>query len=99
MVNLNENRLRQLLGNINQNPQMKDQYESKWHSVVHFLLNNVGYKTAKVGKAGSQAKHTESRNSDLDIIFSTPPNQNVNNVLNTIQDKAKKELWKSGKHK
>jgi len=68
VVNLNENRLRQLLGNINQNPQMKDQYESKWHSVVHFLHNNVGYKIAKVAKAGSQAKHTESRNSDLDII-------------------------------
>ena len=94
MVNLNENRFRQLLGNINQNPQMKDQYESKWYSVVHFLHNNVGYKIAKVAKAGSQAKHTESRNSDLDIIFSTTPNQNVNNVLNTIQDKAKKNYGK-----
>ena len=94
MVNLKENRLGQLLGNINQNPQMKDQYESKWHSVINFLYNNVGYKIAKVAKAGSQAKHTENRNSDLDIIFSTSPNQNVNNVLNTIQDKAKKNYGK-----
>ena len=69
MVNLYENRLRQLLGNINQIPQMKDRYEFNWHSVVHFLHNNVGYKIARVAKAGSQAKHTESRNSDLDIII------------------------------
>ena len=38
MVNLNENRLRQLLGNINQNPQMKDQYDPSGIALYIFCI-------------------------------------------------------------
>lgn len=88
MVDINNDKLRRILNNINQDKQMKDQYESKWDRIVNFLHNNIGYKIGKVAKAGSGAKHTTYRKSDLDVIFCTSPIQNKKEVLDTIEDKA-----------
>lgn len=95
MVNLTElskTKLKQLLGNINQNPQMVELYESKWHRIIHFLHNSVGYVIAKVAKAGSIEKQTQIEGSDLDVKFCTSPNHNLTTVLNTIRVKAEENF-------
>lgn len=92
LTKLSKKKLGQLLGNINQNPQMVEQFESKWQRIVHFLHNNVGYNIAKVAKAGSIEKHTEIKGSDLDVKFCTSPNHNLNIALNTIQVKAEENF-------
>lgn len=94
LTELSKNKLKQLLGNINQNPQMVELYESKWHRIVHFLHNSIGYVIAKVAKAGSIEKQTEIRGSDLDVKFCTSPNHSLNTVLITIQVKAEENFGK-----
>jgi len=88
MTDLNNKRLGEILKNINSNPQTKELYESKWHKTVNFLYNNTGLKIAEVGKSGSQGKLTGLRDSDLDLIFRTPKDYNVNEMLEFLDDKA-----------
>ena len=89
MLELQKKKLNQLLQEMNQNVQLKEQYNSKWYRIIHFLHNNTGYKIAKVAKAGSWAKQTDYHKSDLDIIFCTSPEDTLKKVLNTIKEKAK----------
>lgn len=92
MVELREKKLKQILQEINQNTQLKDQYDSKWHSIINFLHNNTGLKIAKVAKAGSKAKQTDYHKGDLDIIFSTSPQIKIIDALIVIEEKAKESF-------
>ena len=87
-MKLNEMRLRQILNKINSDPQMKEQYSSKWHRVVNFLYSNTGLKIAEVGKSGSQAKLTDYNDSDLDVIFRTSKDYDLKGMLKYIAEKA-----------
>lgn len=88
MIELQKKKLNLLLLKINQNVQLKEQYDSKWHRIIHFLHNNTKCKIAKVAEAGSKAKQTDYHKSDLDIIFCTSPEIAIIKVLNHIKEKA-----------
>ncbi len=45
-------------------------------------------KIAEVGKSGSQAKLTDYGDSDLDVIFCTSEDYNLNSMLEFIAEKA-----------
>lgn len=87
MIELYEKKLKSLLKKIDSNPQMKQQYSSKWHRIVNFLYNNTGLKIAKVAKSGSFAKHTEYSDSDLDVIFCTSPDYNLHEMQVYLEEK------------
>ena len=88
MLELQKKKLNVLLRKINQNVQLKEQYDSKWHRIIHFLHKNTRCKIAKVAVAGSKAKQTDYHKSDLDIIFCTSPEIAIIKVLNHIKEKA-----------
>lgn len=88
MTNPKEENLRKILKQINQNPQLKELNESKWHKINHFLRNSTGYSIAKVAKAGSKAKHTDTLKSDLDVIFCTPKDYDYSTVLTKLEKTA-----------
>ena len=94
MTNPREENLRKILKQVNQNPQLKELNESKWHKSIHFLHNNSGYSIAKVAKAGSIAKHTDTLKSDLDVIFCTPKDYNYSTVLTNLEKTVKSNFSK-----
>ena len=85
---MNDKRLKEILDKIDLNRQLKQIYDSKWHKIVNFLYNNTGLKIAKIAKSGSYPKHTEYRDSDLDVIFCTSPDYYLRYIQELIRDKA-----------
>ncbi|MFX0138021.1 MAG: hypothetical protein ACFFDN_30545 [Candidatus Hodarchaeota archaeon] len=85
---LSDKRLKEILKEIDQNPQMRQLYSSKWHKVKNFLYSNTNLKISKIAKGGSIAKHTAYRDSDLDIIFCSSLDYNWNIVMHFIRNKA-----------
>ena len=88
MTNPKEENFKKILKQVNQNPQLKELNESKWHKIIHFLHNSSGYSIAKVAKAGSKAKHTDTLKSDLDVIFCTSPDYGYSTVLAKLEKTA-----------
>ena len=88
MTNPKEENFRKILKQVHQTPQLKELNESKWHKIIHFLHNSTGYSIAKVAKAGSIAKHTDTLKSDLDIIFCTPKDYGYSTVLTKLEKTA-----------
>lgn len=74
-MSLNNNRLREILNQIEMNTNMKNQYASKWHSIVNFFYNNTGLAIAQIAVGGSMAKRTNINRSDMDVIFCLSPDQ------------------------
>lgn len=97
MANPKEDNLRKILKKINQNPQIRELNESKWHRIIHFLHNNTGCSIAKVAKAGSFAKHTETSKSDLDVIFCTSKDYDYTKVFSKLEKTAKSNFSKAAK--
>lgn len=94
MVKLAIQRLREILKEINLDPQTAQQYYSRLNRVFKFLNNNTGLKNAGVREAGSGAKDINIRKSDIDIIFCTSPDQNHQTIRNHILEKAKNAFSK-----
>lgn len=88
MTTPKEENFRKILKQVNQNPQLKELNESKWHKIIHFLHNSTGYSIAKVAKAGSKAKHTDTLKSDLDVIFCTPKDYSHSTILTKLEKTA-----------
>ncbi|KKK60145.1 hypothetical protein LCGC14_3027290 [marine sediment metagenome] len=99
LIKLNNTTLKKKLNQINTNPQMKEKYFSKWHTIENFLHSNVGLTIAAISPQGSLPKGTATRKSDLDVIFCTSPNKNKKTTLNLILQKAKSAFGKVAKNK
>ena len=65
--------------------------------MFNFLKNNTGFKMAAVKEGGSGGKQTNTRDSDLDIIFYTPKDQNKTEVKKELLEKAKQNFGKVAK--
>jgi len=88
MVKLSIQRLREILKEINTDPQTAQQYYSRLSRILKFLNNNTGLKNAAVKETGSRAKETDTRKSDIDLIFCTSPDQDNQTIRNYIFEKA-----------
>ena len=88
MVKLSIQRLREILKEINTDPQTAQQYYSRLSRILKFLNNNTGLKNAAVKETGSRAKETDTRKSDIDLIFCTSPDQDNQTIRNHIFEKA-----------
>lgn len=73
--------LRDSLTQINADKTKKEMYSSKVYAVLSVIATNMGLQIARLAKIGAQAKITEARQTDIDVIFSTAP------------DKARKDLY------
>jgi len=91
---LDNKKLKEILRKINTDPQTREQYASKLSRILKFLNNNTGLKNAGVKPGGSRGKQTDTRKSDLDIIFCTSKNQNHATIRNQVFEKAKEALEK-----
>ena len=58
--------------------------------MINFLRSNTGFKTAAVKEGGSGGKQTNTKLSDIDIIFCTSKDQNKTTVKKDLLEKAKK---------
>ena len=88
MVKLSIQRLKEILKEINTDPQTAQQYYSRLSRILNFLNNNTGLKNAAVKETGSRAKKTDTRKSDIDVIFCTSPEQDNQTIRNHILEKA-----------
>lgn len=95
MKKLDNKRLKEILKRINTDPNTEEQYGSKLNRILAFLNNNTGLKYAKIKPSGSQAKQTDTRNSDFDIIFCTSPDKDHKTIIKHIRDKAKEAFGKT----
>jgi len=66
---LNLNNLNEKIRLLKSSSQVNDQYASKWNSIVHVLQHNAGLKVAEIGRGGSRGKLTDTKTSDMDLIF------------------------------
>ncbi len=92
MNSLNNKNLKNILEEIDSDPQSKQYFSSKWHKIVNFLYNSTGLSIFKVAKAGSIGKLTDTSDSDLDVIFSTSVDWNLKKMLVFLEDKAHKNF-------
>jgi len=99
MVKLTNQRLKEILKKINTNPQTAQQYSSKLDRVLRFLNNNTGLKNAGIKEMGSQAKKTNIRTSDADIVFCTSPDQDHQVIRKYVSEKAVSAFGKAAKVK
>ena len=88
MVKLTIQRLKEIQKEINTDPQIAQQYYSRLSRILKFLNNNTGLKNAAVKETGSRAKETDTRKSDIDVIFCTFPDQNNQTIRKHILEKA-----------
>lgn len=84
--------LARLLEQIDSDTNMKERYQSIWMSIVHFLYNNSGLKISRIAQAGSRAKQTDIKGSDLDVVFSVSPNQSREQIYPGLVEKLRKNF-------
>ena len=89
MIELKDKKLKEILKRINTDTKTREIYASKLNRVLNFLRNNTGFKMAGVKEGGSLAKQTDTRKSDLDIIFCTSKDQNHKIFRNDLLNKGK----------
>ena len=77
------------------NPNLNQRYSSKWHKIVNFLYSNTNLKIRKVAQAGSLAKKTDHKRSDLDVIFCTSQDHPKDKILNELYLKAHENFKKT----
>ena len=94
MVKLKIQRLKEILKEINTDPQTAQQYYSRLSRILKFLNNNTGLKNAAVKETGSRAKQTDIRKSDIDVIFCTSPDENHQTIRKHILEKARSAFGK-----
>ena len=94
MISINNKTLKNILEEIDSDLDSIRYFSSKWHRIVNFLYNNTGLSIAKVAKAGSIGKLTSTSDSDLDVIFCTSEDWNLQNMLNFLEEKAYKNFDK-----
>ena len=99
MVKLSIQRLKEILKEINTDPQTAQQYYSRLSRILKFLNNNTGFKNAAVKETGSRAKKTDTRKSDIDVIFCTSPDQDHQVIRNHILEKAVSAFGKAAEVK
>jgi len=87
-------KLKEILKKINLNPNMRQLYASKVNRVLNFLNNSTGLRNAGVKLSGSYGKKTETRKSDIDVIFCTSPEKPHQEIRSNILDKAKTAFGK-----
>ena len=92
---LNDPRLRKIIEKIEMNPNLNQRYSSKWHKIVNFLYSNTNLKIRKVAQAGSLAKKTDHKRSDLDVIFCTSQDHPKDKILNELYLKAHENFKKT----
>ena len=90
MLKLDNKKLKAILKKINTDPQTKDIYNSKLNRVMNFLRKTTGFKIAAIKEGGSQGKQTNTRKSDLDIIFCTSKNKNKTDIRKDLLERIKK---------
>ena len=95
MVKLSIQRLKEILKEINTDPQTAQQYYSRLSRILKFLNNNTGLKNAAVKETGSRAKKTDTRKSDIDVIFCTSPDQDHQIIRNHLLEKATSAFGKA----
>ena len=90
VLKLDNKKLKKILKKINNDPQTRNIYNSKLNRVMNFLQKTTGFKIAAIKEGGSQAKQTNIRKSDLDIIFCTNKNKNKTVIQNDLLERVKK---------
>ncbi len=88
-MSLNNNKLREILNQIQNDRQKYDQYGSKWISIVNLLYNNTDLRIAGVARAGSRAKHTDLSRSDMDVIFSLSNNPSCSEIYPRLREQLR----------
>lgn len=92
---LENKKLKGILKKINTDPQTQAFYDSKLNRVMNFLQKTAGFKIAAIKEGGSRGKQTDTRKSDLDIIFCTGKDQNQKIIRNDLFERAKKAFKKN----
>lgn len=94
---LDNKKLKGLLKKINTDPHTQAIYDSKLNRVMNFLQKTAGFKIAAIKEGGSRGKQTDTRKSDLDIIFCTGKDQNQKIIRIDLLERAKKAFNKNTK--
>ena len=92
---LENKKLKGILKKINTDPQTQALYDSKLNRVMNFLQKTAGFKIAAIKEGGSRGKRTDTRKSDLDIIFCTGKDQDQKIIRNDLVVRAKKAFKKN----
>ncbi len=88
MDDFGSEKLRKILNQIELDPEMRQLYDSRWHTIVNFLFNNTGIPIAKIAQVGSMAKGTGHRESDLDVGFCVPNHTNIRDAFKKVLQSA-----------
>jgi hypothetical protein len=94
MVNLTKDKLIEKLKKINSDPTTREFYSSKVSRIINFLSKTAGFKVAAVKEGGSRGKGTDTRKSDVDIIYSLGKDQDKNKIKKELLERAKKSFTK-----
>ncbi len=82
--------LARLLEQIDSDTNMKERYQYIRISIVHLLYNNSGLKISRIVQAGSRAKLTEIKGSDLEVVFGVAPNQSPEQIYPDLAKNSEK---------
>ncbi len=92
---LENKKLKEIFKKINMDPQTRALYDSKLSRVTNFLRKTAGFKIAAIKEGGARGKQTDTRLSDIDLIFCTGKEQNKNEIRKDLFERAKKEFSKN----
>jgi len=91
LIKLKYEKLKEHLRKINMDPNTRDRYNSKVNRMMNFLRKTSGFKIAGVKEGGSYGKGTEIRTSDVDMIYTTNKDKDLQKMKQDLLERIQKQ--------